>query len=257
MRKKLNLLVVGVILIGSVFLLTGCAEKSNIDNKNVSTEKSNEENEQNNKNNHQTGTGVCKIVNVDDENIIDPLAIGTEYECDPGDGTIRSFYVLEVTGNKVYLISDSNIGGRVMWHSYEDDKEKLKEPKEAMEQLKDLTANWNKVEVLMPSVDQIIKAVNLKNFEACEIYGQYQFDSDDEPHYLHKYNWLSQNLSSYISSDEAMFEYWTSTPVNCEDSTSIAWSVTAEGSLSIKNIDNEYAIGVRPVILVEKGDLTY
>ena len=48
----------------------------------------------------------------------DALAIGSMYECDPGDGIKRNFYVLEVRNNEVDLIMEQNIAkGTMTWYN--------------------------------------------------------------------------------------------------------------------------------------------
>lgn len=250
MQKKLNI----IILLGLCFTLVGCGNNKIKGNDTKINDDTSET---------QKGSGICTVVNEERYNYKydkkNPLKIGTEYICDPGTGQKSTFYVLEVKNDKLYLISDSNIGGRVMFSS---DNETGK-VKEAKEQLDRLTSDWTKVEVTMPTLEQIVNATNLGDIDKTEInlikeLNPIDHDNVDNNNYYnqYKYAWLSTNLSAVLEDDDTMFKY-------CLNSTSksgetyFTYYVSADGYLSAGNIDDEYITGVRPVIVVKKTDLTY
>lgn len=185
--------------------------------------------------------------------------LGTEYNCDPGDGTERTFYVLEENGDNVLLIMDRNIGGMVAWISKEDylnaggaEVEWTEEgnndrgPLTAINYLFRVTSEWNNVTVNLLTEKQIADAG-----------GDTEWTDD---HYTGKVlsNWLYQNLNCNInectepvSGDTAktgtVNRYWTASPR--ASNSAIAWNVYIN-YLSL-NVSNE--VGVRPVITLLKS----
>ena len=164
-------------------------------------------------------------------------ALGTKYICNVGDGTIRTFYVLEDNGDGVDLIMDENIGDDVEWY---DSMSNEYGPITALAYLEEQTSNWT-IEATLPTGEQIADAV-----------GSTSWTPKDGHVSLYRYTWLYESLSLWESTG-----YWTSTP---EPNTSFnAWAVKLDddyigGSLEDTNCFVSY--GVRPVITIPKDQLS-
>ena len=160
--------------------------------------------------------------------------LGTEYTCDVGDGTIRTFYVLEESTNSVSLIMDENIGNNVEWDEsgYNDEG-----PVTALAYLEEQTSNWT-VDASLPTGQQIADAV-----------GNTSWTSGGDYISLSNASWLYENLSVF----EGIEGYWTSTP-NSSYST-YAWVVNYDGYLNNHIVDRTYD-GVRPVITISKDEIS-
>ena len=151
-------------------------------------------------------------------------ALGTSYTCNVGDGTIRTFYVLEDNGDSVSLIMNENLGNTVAWNT---SGYNTKGPVTALAYLEEQTSSWT-VDVSLPTYKQIY---NVNNSNA-----------------LTNTPWLYENLSS-----NGPVGYWTSTPRSSTLDT--AWDVSWYGDLSDDDVDYTI-IGVRPVITVSKSQLS-
>lgn len=149
--------------------------------------------------------------------------LGDKYSCDPGDGTKRDFYVLDINENEISLIMDSNIGNTVAWSA---DGNTDNGPVTALSYLKTQTSNWSKVSVSMPSYDQIYRASGNQT--------------------SHLSSWLWENLHN--STNNLAYGYWTASPYL----TTAAYVVSSEARLRDLTVTITDAWGVRPVITVLK-----
>ena len=183
-----------------------------------------------------------------------PLTIGSKYSCNPGDGELRNFYVLEVNTDTVSLIMDRNIDHETM-----DDID-------ALDYLNTKTSNWRDVLVTLPTASQISAAVG---HEWNENSGKnrlewYYFESGtvQEPQsYTGEYTWLYGYTKlckgcdpSLALSKDSEPGYWTSNSFNDPTYTyRYTWAICWDGTLyAISYVyDDEYA-GVRPVITLSK-----
>ena len=161
-------------------------------------------------------------------------AIGTKYLCNPGDGTKRTFYVLETNGENVSLLMDSNIKDYVQWAPYGSTTETG--PVTANSELKTATSKWSDVKVILPTANQIAVAS-----------GNTSWDGKDLTNIP---GWLYENLSTDAGRVRA---YWTSTPSTAYNVR--AWFVykdTGYGRLAYYTfvISSKDKIGIRPVITI-------
>ena len=163
--------------------------------------------------------------------------LGTEYTCDVGDGTERTFYVLEDNGDSVDLIMSENLGSTVAWNSSGSN---TGGPVTANNYLESQTTSWT-VDVSLPTGQQIANAV-----------GNTSWTSGGNSISLSNAPWLYDNL--WTSSNTSLPDgYWTSTPYSSDSRR--AWSVYSNGSLLRRNVDTtDY--GVRPVITISKDEIS-
>ena len=163
------------------------------------------------------------------------LAIGAAYDCDPGDGVTRTFYLLEKTTSMVSLIMDRNIAGPVAWN-----EDGGAEVTTALTALNNATAGWSNVNVSLPTYDQLN---SFWNSESDEI------TSDSE------YSWLISGLE-HPKDGGYPLAYWTSTYHGSgyyEEPS--AYLVTGSGYLNGHPITANYS-GVRPVITISKDNMS-
>lgn len=119
---------------------------------------------------------VCKLKNGS------ALAIGSEYECDPGDGTKRTFFVLENTdATKVSLIMDRNIDNEtVAWSSDGSNHKKDNESAQAATvkaKMNAATSEWTKVTVTLPTANQIAAVTNPNAWDSATSTNLFYFSS--------------------------------------------------------------------------------
>ena len=199
------------------------------------------------------------------------LTIGSMYECDPGDGIKRNFFVLAVDTNKVKLIMEHNItegtGTTTMtWMN-------------AMKYISNnnLQTTWSNVlDIDLPSAQDIANAVGNtswkvedKNYDGWfyldpsnGTYGQTQVaNSSNLSNYRWLYNYTIEckdngcDAATSLGEGEA-YGYWTRDVIaQQKDSTSRIWVVGRRGDLAGNDISNETHRGVRPVITVLKSSL--
>ena len=187
------------------------------------------------------------------------LAIGSMYECDPGDGTKRNFYALKVSSDGVELIMDRNINnGTMSWNN-------------AMKYIKNnnLNTSWKNVaNVDLPKAQSIADAVGNSSFVAADsgatwwCFGSKKQDMSSSPYCNSStnqpYAWLFNHLNNCTqagctdSSDASANGYWTRDLIS---NTAYAWPVGWGGYLSYDTVSNATLAGVRPVITVLKGNL--
>ena len=195
------------------------------------------------------------------------LTVGSKYECDPGDGTKRNFYILSKNDNTIDLIMDRNLVNNTSttW-------------KIAMEYFRSgsgasIKNNWiNVLNIDLPKAQDIADAVNNKSWivvNKSSISADWfclESKSNDETNLCKTTNtgataWLYDNLSGCsqyhcAEESESIVEtgYWTKDSV-INVNPPRAWLVKNVGNLSTGPITNT-DIGVRPVITVLKSNLS-
>lgn len=188
--------------------------------------------------------------------------IGAEYECDPGDGVKRIFYVLTVRNNEIDLILDRNVNeGTTSWN-------------DAMEYFRSgagvSTKNsWtNVMNIDLPKAQAIADAVGNTNWIAANsegllwCFGSKKQDLSDSPYCTNSnqgtYAWLFNHLIDCAQtgctddSDATALGYWSRDLVY---NTIYAWGVNRGGFLNNGTTSNAAAYGIRPVITVLKSNL--
>ena len=191
------------------------------------------------------------------------LEIGSMYECDPGDGVKRNFYVLSVNGeNGIDLIMDRNITDSTMVYS------------NAMNYFRNgdgvtIKNSWiNVVDIDLPKAQVIADAVNNSSWLASTsthtwwCFGSGRQDLNTEPWCSSStavtYHWLYDNLSGCSAvgclngSDATPVNYWTR-DLTINSNPSRAWAVWNRAFLEGELLTSY--IGIRPVITVLKGNL--
>lgn len=167
------------------------------------------------------------------------LSIGSKYECDPGDGIKRIFYLLEVKGNNIILIMDRNIDNlTVSWNSSGKSADGMKE---VMEKLTSSTTDWTRVSVDLPTGRQIANTVenNTWTEDGTSVFG------------LPK--WLFDYLALSTNPVDNLYAYWTKTPVL--GNSYRAWRVNHGGTLDAGSVDYDKYAGLRPVIIILKSNI--
>lgn len=170
--------------------------------------------------------------------------VGAKYECDPGDGTKRSFYILNINKDTVDLIMDRNISENAMdWYA-------------AMKyfELGDgKNLGWNDVsKISNPNIQEILNSVGMSSFRAAEhndswmCFETKSSTSSDCTNATTTTKWLWDNFEGTI------VNYWTTDLIR---NSSLAWRVENNGSISGGSITHVGKIGVRPVITVLKSQL--
>lgn len=167
---------------------------------------------------------------------------GTKYICDPGDGKVRTFYVLENSGDNVSLIMDQNIGGIFAWISQADyessntdgticsyDAWNDEGPITLRNYLDNATSKWTNASVSIPTGNQIAIAGGLTNWTSG---GSNQAGLP---------NWLYDNMycnvntcSESILGDNAgtgmIYGYWTAS--SHTNDVHSAWHVHYSGGIN-------------------------
>ena len=192
--------------------------------------------------------------------------IGSKYECDPGDGKYRVFYVLKVNDNTVGLIMDRNINSGTMNHATalayftSGDGKNL---------------GWSNVQsVDNPKAEDIANAVGNTGWNVSTA-------TTDNKFYFDKYNGNYQNSTQVANASNrssygwlyehtreceaygcplntsldstGTYGYWTQEKVSNDSNR--AWNVGRSGHLDNINVDSANLCGVRPVITVLKSQL--
>ena len=191
----------------------------------------------------------------------DALAIGSMYECDPGDGIKRNFYVLEVRDNEVDLIMEQNIAkGTMTWYN-------------AMKYFSNgagssIKSAWtNVLNIDLPKAQAIANAVGNSSWKAAENNAWWcletkKQDTTSRPYCYNKTQntmWLwdytrecaSWKCTHSLDSEWA-YGYWTRDVIVNKE---WAWSVARYGDLDDGRAYNTN-YGVRPVITVLKSNLS-
>ena len=189
------------------------------------------------------------------------LTVGSMYECDPGDGVKKNFYVLEVRTDSVDLIMDKNISdGTMTWNN-------------AMKYIEsnNLKTTWKNVaNVDLPKAQAIANAVGYSSWKAADsgatwwCLANHTQDSQSFPYcnssQAQAYNWLYDYTracngcsNSLSDTDGYPYGYWTRDVVV---GTSHAWDVNWYGGLDSHPVSYAAYDGVRPVITVSKSNLS-
>ena len=210
----------------------------------------------------------------------DSLQIGSKYECDPGDGTKRNFYVLAVDTNKVKLIMEHNIteGSNTTTMTWMNAMKYFDTGAGASTK-----TSWkNVIDVDLPMAQDIANAVGntswkvednnydgwfclgLKDHSSCSA-GNYSYTTDAGKEAVVPYQWLfnyTRNCSSFGCDPETSLgtaeaaAYWTRDIVaQQKDSTGYAWHVALRGNLGYDAFSVANVSGIRPVITVLKSNL--
>ena len=159
-------------------------------------------------------------------------AIGVEYNCDPGDGTTRTFFVLEETTNSVSLLMNKNIDDETVSWCDQNGDNPSNTACNADGAYKKIPTNWTGVETTLPSYNQINNVA--------------QLNGGTWPTWLYDYT-----IESSVHQTDIM-GYWTSTPY--EDDNAFVWSVDWGSFFDASVADSNY--GVRPVITVSKNRMS-
>ena len=274
-KSRVFTFLLGLILSGSVvYAATLIAKDITYDNSRSRLKTNNNEDVTNvqdaidalyNKANSGGGKTICTYVNSEYGNASDHYSIGTKYECDPGDGTLRNFYILEVKGDGVDLIMDRNItqGSSATTMSWNN----------AMKYIdsNNLKTTWKDVaKVDLPSAQAIADAVGNSSWKAVDSASTWWClaskgqDSQSPPYcntsQAQAYNWLYDytrecNGCTHSLSEGDAYGYWTRDAVN-ETTTARAWSADSGGFLSNIDVSNTANDGVRPVITILKSNLS-
>ena len=192
------------------------------------------------------------------------LTVGSKYECDPGDGVKRIFYILTVNQNTVDLIMEYNIS--------DDAGSALETWTDAMKYFRSgagatIKSAWtNILNIDLPKAQALADAVGY-NWVASDseatwwCFGSHAQDTNQDPFCNSAsqsskawlYSRLRDCLASGCYSDTASaWGYWTRDLVA---NTNNAWFVSRSGYLKSTVITNDTSLGIRPVITVLKSNL--
>ena len=193
------------------------------------------------------------------------LAVGSKYECDPGDGTKRNFYVLTVNSNTVDLIMERNLSdtvGSARTMTYNDAMAYFTTGAGASTK-----AGWkNVINVDLPGAEAIAKAVGNNDWVTADKIGWWCLGSKDQDlidSYCNAatnepYAWLFDYLigckqaGCNTAANATAYGYWTK---DLSSSSDYAYSISWAGSMSKKEVSTLNSRGVRPVITVLKSSL--
>jgi len=200
--------------------------------------------------------------------------VSAKYECDPGDGVKRNFYILEVRDKEVKLIMEHNIteGTSTTTMTWNNAMKYFRTGAGASTK----SAWTNVVDVDLPIAQDIANAVGNTgwNMEDKNYDGWFYFDKNGSSYgqtqvantsNLSNFRWLynyTRGCSAYgcdsatsLGSTEA-YGYWTRDIVaQAKDSSVRVWNVGRFGGLSNDAVSYDTYAGVRPVITVLKGQL--
>ncbi len=191
------------------------------------------------------------------------LEVGSMYECDPGDGIKRNFYILSLNGeNGVDLIMDRNITDSSFVYST------------AVNYFRSgdgviIKNSWtNIVSIDLPTAQAITDAVNNDSWLVSDnaatwwCFGTGRQDLNINPWCSSStaatYHWLYDNLSGCSAvgclsgSDATPMNYWTR-DLAINSNPSRAWAVWNRAFLEAELLTT--SAGIRPVITVLKGNL--
>lgn len=189
---------------------------------------------------------TCKLVKKQNQNSI---TIGDEYNCNPGDGIMRTFYVLEVKDKRISLIMNKNIGSLVAWSS-DDQNHKNDLSRQALtvkDELEKNTSKWtNVIAVSLPSAQQIANAGGDTEWTDTVYTGKRM------PPWLYDYTYGCIYDGCNID-DNSNYGYWTSTATS--DYPDLAWYMTSLSYLYRSLVNDGSRYGVRPVITVSISNL--
>ena len=201
---------------------------------------------------------ICKLLDGT------PLAVGSKYECDPGDGVYRNFYVLKNDTNDVKLIMERNITDTVGNNEAMNLQDAMNFFKTGAG--KDL--GW-KVDVELPNAEDIAKAVGNTEWNTSSdlfyfdsnngVYGNNQVANATNPS---NFQWLfnyTESCTAYGCNPNTSLEskyawgYWTKDYYTVD--TTSAWVVYRFGKIARLEANNLVTCGVRPVITISKLEI--
>ena len=205
-------------------------------------------------------SGKCYYVNSTFGDSSDLTSVGTKYECDPGDGIMRNFYILSENTDDVELLMERNITdgtgiSTTTWReaiAYFDSG--------AGAPIKDA---WTGVlDIQLPLGQQIVDAGGspywvVDNYQS----GGVKFDPNADATHLSAYRWLfnyTNGCADYgcdqeTSLNDGTYGYWTR---DVYGNMSGAWVVSYSGSMSFYTCTScPSNVGIRPVITVLKTNL--
>ena len=191
--------------------------------------------------------------------------VGSMYECDPGDGTLRNFYILSINNdNSVDMIMQRNISDgttpTMTWY-------------DAMKYINNnnLKNSWtNVLDIDLPKAQSIANASGISNWIAAETSATWwcfetkQQDTTSSPYcynndgnletlWLWDYTRECASWNGLHSLDStAGYGYWTRDAVV---GSSYAWLVNRYGGFTSTPVSRASDFGVRPVITVYKNNL--
>ena len=192
--------------------------------------------------------------------------LGTAYICDPGDGTTRTFYMLEENDDTVSLIMDRNLGGNIPWISktdyiaaggsssdYGTNGETSFGPITAQNYLNEVTSDWIDVKVSLPTAWQIAAAGNATYSPMLDgsvsISGSWLYDN-----LFCATNTCAERVPNDTAAAGDVHSYHTSTP-----SATLSYifsQVEYNGLISGQYPATDYLVGIRPVITINKSHIS-
>jgi len=193
--------------------------------------------------------------------------IGAKYECDPGDGVKRNFYILEANNNKVDLIMENNISdtvGTLRTTTWKDAMKFFRTGAGAS-----IKESWtNVIDIDLPKAQAIVDATERTNWLVGEntatwwCFGSKAQDSQSSPYCNSTtnapYAWLFNHLTDCTltgcttDSGATAYGYWTRDLIY---NTTNAWCVHGRGTLTRNTVTDDTYYGIRPVITVLKSNL--
>lgn len=254
LKSRILLVIVTAVVFGSIGVFANNILASNITYKNTTVEAALDELYT------KTPSKICELK--------DGTAntVGAKYECDPGDGVKRNFYILAVNNdNTVDLIMQHNLTEgtsttTMTWNN-------------AMKYIgnNNLQTTWSNVlDVDLPKVQDIANAVGRSNWYAEDNNTWWCFETkrQDTTSSPYCYNndgnletlWLwdytrecaSWNCQHSLATTEA-FGYWTRDLIS---NNANAWVVSGDGIMNYYPVSHSTSHGVRPVITVLKSQLS-
>ena len=191
--------------------------------------------------------------------------VGAKYACDPGDGVIRNFYILALSGNNVKMIMEKNLLDdveNVVRRMSQSNAIHYFDQGQSGYSIKQSWTNVSNID--LPAAQDIANAGGISGFnidQATELsYFGTTYGTDNKSNTSNRtsYKWLYNYLYECISKGGCDYEhtdanypwgYWTKDTL-ASDSTK-GWIVNRGGVLAPTPDDN----GIRPVITISKNKL--
>lgn len=211
-----------------------------------------------------TAKKVCKYIS--EGSFGQEGQIGAKYECNPGDGVTRTFYILEVRNNEVDLIMDENLTGTVGSATVAWTTAMKYFRTGAGTSIKDAWVDVMNID--LPKAQAITDATGRTNWLVSEststwwCFGSKAQDSQSSPYCNSTknapYAWLFNHLTDCMNtgcttdSNATAYGYWTRDLIY---NTTNAWCVHGRGTLTRNAVTDDAYYGIRPVITVLKSNL--
>ena len=196
----------------------------------------------------------CTYVDSEFSNPNDRYSVGTKYECDPGDGVKRNFYILNIKSDQIEMILDRNINvGTTSWFT-------------AMKYFKTgqdgeiYGGTWTNVQYIdLPRAQSVSDAVRSDGhiIEGDNAWCLATGGSVNSCNYS-TYAWLFNHLNNCNTkgctdaSAASANGYWLR---DVSTSSSQAYRIEYTGTFNQTNPSYSQYFGVRPVIIVFKSNL--